>query len=659
MPPFMADALKNSPTKVRDIVLPRRTIFRTDENGKPVSYYPSPVDWAQQVFYFLLPDRFSDGQDATRPAFDLTKPFSSARPAGFRFDKWAESGGARWQGGNLKGIVSRLDYLADLGITAAWIGPVWKQRRHGNEYHGYAIQNFLEVDPHFGDRKDLVNLVIEAHKRGIRVILDVIFNHSGHNWDYAGGAENPPYLAWPQHYGRGQWLDGAGQHTSTIANDLETGVWPAELQREDCYTRAGKGSLDAGSIDDERCEMKRTDFDGSFRDFNYDDGATLSDVARCFKYWIALTDVDGMRLDTLKHLPKEVVRNFCGSMKEFAANLGKADFFLVGEVGGGDENQNKYLDALELNLNAVLRIGGSREMLASAAKGLDGPRSYFDTVQPWNPLLGSHRNSAQRQMIVLDDHDKLTGGKQRFSTDASSDHQICAATAIQLLSLGIPCVYYGSEQAFAGPEKSERVKYLPDFGNGPDKFLRETMFGAPHPLKDGAGGLQAGGAGIDTAMPGFGAFGTTGCHFFNEKHPAFVRMQALIAVRKAYPALSYGRQYLRPIRNFLQPFADGATGELIAWSRILDEEELLCVVNGHGTAARGADVLVDAPLNERAQAKLTVIANSAEAAELAKGSPYTGTHPVSSTVPVKRAGCAYVEIRGVGPSETLVLTNKG
>jgi glycosidase len=656
MPPFVDDALQTKPTEIRPIALPRRTLFRVDENGKDVPYHASPVDWAQQVFYFLLPDRFSDGKDATRPVFDRTKPFSAARPPGFRFDRWAESGGARWQGGTLKGIASRLDYLANLGITAVWLGPVWKQRRHANEYHGYAIQNFLEVDPHFGTRKDLVDLVIEAHRRGIRVILDVIFNHSGHNWDYAGGVVDPPYRQWPGHYQRGPWIDGAGKHTDTIASELETGVWPAELQHDECYARAGKGSLDEGNVDDDHAEMKRTDFDGSFRDFNFDVGPTLNDVARCFKYWIALTDVDGMRLDTLKHVPKEVARNFCGTIKEFAANLGKADFFLVGEVGGGDANSDKYLDALELNLNAALRIGGSRAALGSVAKGLEKPSVYFQTAQPWNPQLGSHRNSAQRQMIVLDDHDMLTGGKRRFCTDASSDHQICAATAIQLLSLGIPCIYYGSEQAFAGPERSEREKYLPDFGNGPDKFLRETMFGAPHPLKDGAESLAAPGAAVDTTMPGFGAFGTTGHHFFDDRHPAFVRMKTLIALRKAYPALSYGRQYLRPIRNFGQPFAETPAGELIAWSRILDEEEILCIVNGHGTASRGADVLVDAALNQGPQAKFTVVANTAE---VAQGASYTGRHRVGSTVTVERAECAYVEIRDVGASEVLVLTNQG
>jgi glycosidase len=399
--------------------------------------------------------------------------------------------------------------------------------------------------------------------------------------------------------------------------------------------------------------MRRTDF-GSLRDFNLDDDATMSDLARCYKYWIALTDIDGMRIDTLKHVSKQAGRTFCGAIKEFAANLGKADFFLVGEVAGSDDDANKYLDAFELNLNATLDIGNSRIVLTSVGKGLEAPFDYFQIMQPWDSKLGSHRNSAQRHVKIVDDHDHVCGKKVRFSSDASSDHQVCAAAAIQLLTLGIPCLYYGTEQAFAGPERSERDKYLPDFGRH-DKYLRETMFGASHPRKNGADGLVSGSAGLDTNLPGFGAFGTAGHHFFNENHPAYKRIQHLIAARQSYPALRYGRQYLRPLRNFGALFAIPAAGELIAWSRILDEEEVLCVVNGHGTQLRGADVLVDRALNSAPSSSFTVIANSLQ---IAKGSSYTGVHPIGSSVSVKFEGGAFLEIRGIDPSEVLVLTNK-
>lgn len=648
---FKDDMLKiKRPASIRAVRLPRRAPFRTTSQGKPIPYYPSPVEWAGEVLYFLLPDRFSDGLDHQRPLFDRSQPPASARPAGFRWDGWAESGAGRWQGGTLKGITSRLDYLAELGITAVWIGPVFKQRRHNNEYHGYAIQDFLEVDPHFGTRRDFVELVMAAHQRGIRVIQDVIFNHSGHNWDYEGGVVDPPYRPWPGHYSKGPWLDGNGGHVDQILDD-ESGVYPIELQDENVYTRAGKGSLGGEDIDNPHAEFKRTDFDGAFRDFNFDHPATLNDLARCYKYWIALTDIDGMRLDTLKHVSKETARNFCGAIKEFAANLGKTDFFLVGEVGGPDDNAGRYLDALELNLNATLDIGDSRVALTQVAKGLASPSAYFDITGQWDPTLGSHRRSAQRHVKVIDDHDHVFGRKVRFSTDASNPHQVIAALAIQLFTLGIPCIYYGTEQALSGPETDQQI-WCPGFGSS-DRYLRETLFGAEHPRKSGADGISSGPIGQDVNLPGFGAFGVQGQHFFDSDFPVYRALQTMLKVRREYPALYFGRQYQRPTRNFNQPFSLPPAGELIVWSRILDEEEIACLVNSHGTEWRGADVIVDRSLNTAPGSAYKVIFNSAQ---VVAGAAYTGTHPTGEILPVLSDGTqTYLQIRDVAPSAVLIM----
>src|SRR5580765_2132366 len=185
---------QNRPTSIGPVALPRREAF-----------FASPVDWRNEVLYFLLPDRFSDGKDKTRPLLDRGN-LAAARPAWFRFDEWARSGGERWQGGTIAGITSRLDYLETLGVTAIWVGPIFKQRGHLDTYHGYAIQDFLEVDPRFGTRQDLVDLVDAAHAKKLRVILDIIFNHSGHNWDYKNGQIDPPYLAWANFYQKGDWI---------------------------------------------------------------------------------------------------------------------------------------------------------------------------------------------------------------------------------------------------------------------------------------------------------------------------------------------------------------------------------------------------------------------------------------------------------------------
>ena len=188
----------------------------------------------------------------------------------------------------------------------------------------------------------------------------------------------------------GDWRDGNGGLVATITDD-DNGVWPAELQSEQYYTRAGEGDLGRGDIDDPHAEFRRTDFIGD-RDINYNGTAALDDISRCYKYWIALTDCDGLRIDTLKHVDQDTGRNFCGTIKEFAANLGKAQFFLVAEVAGADSDADRYLQVLGSNLDATLDVGEVRPALTAVAKGLVPPDRYFGILESWLDALGSHRD---------------------------------------------------------------------------------------------------------------------------------------------------------------------------------------------------------------------------------------------------------------------------
>ncbi len=641
---FADAALRRArPERVRgEVVLPRR-----------LQAFPSPVDWRDEVLYFLLVDRFSDGLEHTRPLLDRgALPAARRMPDGspWRWLSWAESGAGRWQGGTLRGVRSKLSYLAGLGVTALWLSPVFRQRGHLDSYHGYGVQDFLDVDPRFGDRRDLVDLVAAAHEAGLRVILDIIFNHSGSNWNYPpgtpGGAVEPHYTAGRHPFG--SWLGDQGQTVAAIGG-RDDAVWPVELQDPEDYTRAGSGSLGAGDLDDPNAEHKRTDF-LSLRDFQVGGPAVLGDLARCYKYWIALSDCDGFRLDTLKHVALEEARNFCGTIKEFAANIGKENFLLVGEIAGGDFAQDRYLDVLERNLDAALDIGQMRLTLSGVAKGLLDPAGFFSGFNAGDAVMGSHRNLGNRHVSILDDHDHVFGDKIRFSAEAASDHQVAAAVALQLMTLGIPCVYYGTEQALAGPESQER-QWLPDWKRS-DRYLREAMFGPERPRAAGRAGAPSA-AGLDPALPGFGPFGTSGHHCFDERHPAYRRIAALAALRRGVPVLRHGRQYLRPISVFGEEFSIRGPGEIVAWSRILDDEEALCVVNAHGTEPRGGDVLVDASLSPPG-GSMTVVLNTAE---IAAGPGYVGSHAAGSPAPVQRTGDgkAYVALRGLDPSEALVL----
>jgi Alpha amylase, catalytic domain len=139
----------------RDVILnqPRPSSIRQVELPRRLKFFPSPADWRDEVIYFLLPDRFSDGKNAQRQKLDRGN-LDAARPPGFRLDRWAKAGGndrpgmlqptERFQGGTIAGIRSELDYLKGLGVTTLWIGPVFKQRTHANTFHGYAIQDFLD-----------------------------------------------------------------------------------------------------------------------------------------------------------------------------------------------------------------------------------------------------------------------------------------------------------------------------------------------------------------------------------------------------------------------------------------------------------------------------------------------------------------------------------
>ena len=633
--------------------------------------YPSPAnDWQDEVIYFLLPDRFSDGRESMRPLLDRSNK-KAVRGPSWSWKDWANSGKGRWQGGRIAGITSKLPYLKKLGVTVLWVGPVFRQRKELNTYHGYSIQNFLEIDPRLGSTQDLVDLVQASHHEGIRVILDVIFNHSGNNWVYGNGQDLPPYVPYPQQYPFGKWRDGQGSPTVTTPVNADEGIWPEEFQDGNVFMRAGLGSLDStGSEDpdDGTLPFRRSDFppDG-LRKFNHYCGPTIkskfptmSNLAGCFKYWISVTDCDGFRIDTVKHVTVDVARQFTGSIKEYAASTGKTDFFLVAEIGGGDVFQQEYLDRIDRHkLNAALDIGSGKGILRDVARGLRRPSDYFRRFA-LPPEAGESRKFASRLVSVLDDHDNLTVEKIRFSFTAPSEHQIVAAVAIQLFTLSIPCIYYGTEQAlsFNGPNTDPgfQVEYLSGEGWGSgDWFLREAMFGPEHPLVDAAQGTAP-----DQNSPGFGPYGTTGHQCFDETHPTYVRLAHLLKVLRQYAALRSGRQYQRQLGQFGWDNLDYPPGQLIAWSRILDDKEALIVVNGHALANRNGEVLIDFNLNAPGSS-LTVLANTEEAASRAAGQAYAGSHPVNSTIAVSRApgGPAFVSINNLGPSEVLILGIEG
>jgi len=508
---------------------------KSGEFPKKVDFEPhgevfsSPADWRDQFIYHLMVDRFNNG-DEKAPAYE----------PGLAQDR-EDSEGEKWQGGNLKGISKKLDYVKGLGCTAIWLSPIFKNRDGENTYHGYGIQNFLEVDPRFGSSKDLRDLVKKAHKNRIYVILDIVLNHTGDNWAYPGG--HPYYYCDGQRFDFGFWR----RSDPSEEEGDDDSVMPPEFQNPEWYRRCG--------------EIKNWDVfpetrDGDFlslKDIDTSNKEVLKSLIDVYKHWIAETDIDGYRLDAAKHLEESSTAIFCNAVREYAQSIGKKNFFLIGEIVGGDRFIDQYIGR-----NA--RIPGTNERFPSldaaldfplwgvlewVVKGFLNPAALSDRYGRFSDLYADHGEAGRRFVTFLDNHDQIgRSPKGRFLFDNPCQEQAVLALGYLLTSQGIPCIYYGTEQGFDG-------------GGDHDKYLRECMFGGK-----------------------WGGFKTTGHHFFNPEHPLYRSISEIADIRKREPALRYGRQYFREISGDGQNFGHPIDGKCtLAYSRILDDSEVLVAMN--------------------------------------------------------------------------------
>jgi glycosidase len=578
-----------SPQKVSEINLRKMTAAG--------GFHPSPVAWEDQVFYFLLVDRFSDNNEdnyldnAGIPvqggSTPLYKPADHRNAVQNEDDaaKWREAGG-KYVGGNLKGLASKLGYLKRMGITTIWVSPVMKQVSFEESYHGYGIQDFLEINPNFGTSQELKDLVKTAHDHGIFVLLDIILNHTGNVFSY-DTSRVPAYKdskgkfdsRWDgNHYPVKGFNDATGKPTLPFIKTnptqgsafpgRESAVWPLEFQDPEYYTQ--KGRIDNF---DHFPEYVEGDF-YSLKDVSHGTGtvdeyrASKALMALCdvFKYWIAFADIDGYRIDTVKHMDPGATRIFGSVIHEFAQSIGKDKFLLLGEITGG---RSFAFNTLQITgLDAALGIDEIPEKMEYVAKGLSNPNEYFKLFR--NSLLvgkGTHTWFRDKVVTFFNDHDQVSKGqnKARFCADRTSAQLVLNALALNVTTLGIPCIYYGTEQSFNGHGS----------GDGADRFIREAMFGGA-----------------------FGSYESRGVHFFDENNYVYQELGKILQIRKNKLALRRGRQYLRPISGDglhfgLPEMINGEIRSVIPWSRILSDQEILLAMNTDAEQVKTAWVTID------------------------------------------------------------------
>lgn len=511
--------------------------------------FPSPRDWRDQFIYFLLVDRFDNNQENI-PLYDPNTASNGRDPEQGRI----------FQGGNLKGITRRLDYIKNLGCNTIWLSPIFKNRQEKNDtFHGYGIQDFLDVDGRFGTKEDLKELVRQAHARGMYVILDIILNHTGDNWGYPGDYQYNYWKDAPGPFDFGFWRE-ADPSPSLQDNDA---VWPVELQNPDCYKR--RGQIMNWSDPDQAING---DF-LSLKELDVRKPSVLNALISAYKYWIGEADIDGFRVDTVKHMEDSATAIFCNAVREYAERIGKNNFFIFGEIVGDDMTLQSYIGRNS-------RIEGTNERFPSLNAALDFPLYFIleetikgfinsdalrDRYERFKTLYADHGEAGRYFVTFVDNHDQMSRPYRRFMHKNPVASQAVLAIGYLLTSQGIPCVYYGTEQGFDG-------------GGDHDSYVRECMFGG-----------------------NWGAFDTKGGHFFNEGSGIYQGIRSITGVKAKEPALRYGRQYFREISgngvNFGYPLDGMST---LAFSRVLDTDEVVVAMNLDANQ-RNDCVTVDRNLN--------------------------------------------------------------
>jgi glycosidase len=528
-----------------------------DTGGKPKSF-PSPIDWRDEWIYFLMVDRFNNSSAAPRH-----QPFDD--PGFFGF-----------QGGNFAGIKDQLTYIKGLGAGALWLSPVLKNVPfEEGTYHGYGIHDFLRADPRFAKDPqhaddELRSLVDAAHEQGLYVILDIVLNHTGNVFAYAcdpgeqscqqsGGAQadfRPTARAV-------QWRDANGNarpdwpDIATIADPPEDAVvWPSELHDNSLYRRQGlPGDGDDTIGDFASLKQLRTDL-----------GQLQQLLIRAYQYVIARFDVDGFRIDTLRYLKGGFPQLFGNSVREFALSIGKKNFFTFGEVFVGDAEQEiaRFIGKTTTDLGDMVGVDAALDYplffnLKPVVKGFSAPSDLVGMYQLRKNIeagvLSSHGDATRFFVTFLDNHDVKE--RIRFA-QPGNEHQFDDQVTLGLACLyslpGIPCLYYGTEQGL--------------HGSGSDPAVREALWGGP--------GFQQG-------------------SFY------YQQISQLAKVRAATPALRYGRFYFRPISGDGQHFGISSFPQgILAFSRILMDQEVVVAANSSPSDSRSFDVIVDITLNQPA-----------------------------------------------------------
>lgn len=491
-----------------------------------------------EVVYFMLPDRFENGD----PAND--RGGLSGGPLKTGFDPTHKG---FYHGGDLKGLIARLDYIQALGATAIWVGPIFKnkpvQGPAGKEtagYHGYWITDFTQVDPHFGTNADFAALVSTAHARSLKVYMDIVVNHTADVIQYRNcDAEICVYRSRADYpYQRRGGVAGkainrgfAGDAVQTPDNfarltdpnyayelyvpDTERAVKVPAWLNDPIYYHNRGDSLFRGE------SSLMGDFVG-LDDLMTEHPRVVQGFIEVFGEWIDRYKIDGFRIDTQQHVGPGFWRAFIPAMLNRAKANGIENFHIFGEISTHEMDPARLARHTHVDgVPQVLDFAFRRAVIDAVAGG--GATEALAKLFFADPIYAGGEAATLRMPTFLGNHDN-----GRFSTfvrqanPTASDVEVLdrvkLANAMLLTLRGVPVLYAGDEQGFVGDGEV-------------DQDARESMFASKVASYN------------DNRL--LGTSTTTKVANFNRKHPLFRQIAELSKLRTTTPALTRGRQVVR------------------------------------------------------------------------------------------------------------------
>lgn len=490
-----------------------------------------------ESFYFVLTDRFSNGD----PANDRGGLTGDRARTGFD-----PSDKGMFHGGDLAGLIDKLDYIKGLGTTAIWLTPSFENRPTQGPaddlsagYHGYWITDFTRVDPHFGTNAEFKAFVDAAHARGMKVYMDIVVNHTADviqyreadagGYAYRGKADYPfsrkggiggapinPGFGDDSDPDPANWahmVDPAFAYTPYVPKGEENAKVPAWLNDPIWYHNRGNTNWVGESA-------VYGDFVG-LDDLATENPRVLAGFIEIYGSWIDRFGVDGFRIDTAKHVNPEFWQAFVPAMLERARARGIPNFHIFGEVATSDFDPALLAGwtrkaGLPSNLDFGFAVAAVQ--VASGARGSDMLARWVDD----DVLYEGGVKGALIQPTFLGNHDAGRFAMFLRQLNPKADAEELLARAIlghaMLLTLrGVPVIYYGDEQGFVG--------------RGGDQLARQDMFASK--------------VAAYNDQPLLGSTATTAQDNYNPGHPLYRLIAELSAVRRSTPALTSGRTLVR------------------------------------------------------------------------------------------------------------------